>query len=53
MHGARTRPFDTPRVSRQVESAMKAVLLHLDIQRPWNGADAGCCAPTFVEVSMD
>jgi len=30
-----------------------AAILHLDIQRPWNGADAGCFKPTHVAVSMD
>jgi len=31
-----------------------AAILHLDIQRPWNGADDGCRKqPTFVEVSTD
>jgi hypothetical protein len=45
--------FDMPPVSRQVVNAMKAAILHLDFQRPWNGADAGCRKPTFVEVSMD
>jgi len=37
-----------------------AAILHLDMQRPWNGADDGCRKPLFlslagqaVEVSMD
>jgi hypothetical protein len=32
---------------------MKAVILHLDLQRTWNGADAGYDTPVCVEVPMD
>jgi hypothetical protein len=45
--------FDTPPLSHQIVSLTMAAILHLDIQRPWNGADDGYCKPTFVEVSMD